>query len=289
MKSKLSHFRFNKREQNGIFVFIILLVLGFFIIAFKEHLFVGARTVSLKQDKVYEAQIDSLKQKAAAERVAYQQKPFNPNFISDYKGYLLGMKVDEIERLHAFRAKEQWINSAQEFQAVTKVSDSLLTAIAPLFKFPDWVKQNQIRKAAEPKHLSYANKSDLNTITFEELLQVKGIGEVLANRIIKYRTKLGGFLHDIQLKDIYGLNYEAQKNLLAQSTVKTPPAHSIRDLNTIEVIELSEIPYFNYESARDVVQYRKLHQKIKNFNELAKIESFPAHKLDRIQLYLKID
>lgn len=65
--------------------------------------------------------------------------PFNPNYITDYKGYTLGMSSQEINRLQAYRATNKWVNSRKEFQRITKVSDSLLKTIAPYFKFPDWV------------------------------------------------------------------------------------------------------------------------------------------------------
>ena len=34
--------------------------------------------------------------------------PFNPNFISDYKGYKLGMSIQEIDRLHQYRAQNKY-------------------------------------------------------------------------------------------------------------------------------------------------------------------------------------
>ena len=60
------------------------------------------------------------------QRSAPKIYPFNPNYITDYKGYSLGMSSEEIDRLHAFRSKNKWVNSVKEFQGVTKVSDSLL-------------------------------------------------------------------------------------------------------------------------------------------------------------------
>ncbi|MFD2828841.1 hypothetical protein ACFSYG_20345 [Leeuwenhoekiella polynyae] len=33
--------------------------------------------------------------------------PFNPNFITDYKGYTLGMRMVEIDKLLRFREKDQ--------------------------------------------------------------------------------------------------------------------------------------------------------------------------------------
>ncbi len=49
-----------------------------------------------------EAEVDSLR--IALELKAPKIFPFNPNYITDYKGYSLGMSNEEIDRLHQFRA-----------------------------------------------------------------------------------------------------------------------------------------------------------------------------------------
>jgi hypothetical protein len=91
-----------------------------------------------------QSKVDSLK----VEKQNYIPKiyPFNPNFITDYKGSKLGMSVAEIDRLLNFRKTNQYVNSASEFQKVTQVSDSLLNTISPYFKFPDWVNKGKNNK-----------------------------------------------------------------------------------------------------------------------------------------------
>ena len=66
-----------------------------------------------------------------------------------------------------FRESNQWVNSAKEFQQVTKVSDSLLATISPYFKFPDWVTNpkpksngynNSYSNSTKPKTLRSKNR-----------------------------------------------------------------------------------------------------------------------------------
>ena len=57
--------------------------------------------------------------------------PFNPNFISDNKGYFLSLSVDQIDRLHQYRSKGKWFNSAKEFQQVTGVFETWMKQYAP--------------------------------------------------------------------------------------------------------------------------------------------------------------
>ena len=83
----------------------------------------------------FQKEVDSLIAKQQQNSVP-KIYPFNPNYITDYKGYALGMSAKEIDRLHAYRVKNKWVNTSKEFQRVTKVSDSLLKRIAPYFKFP---------------------------------------------------------------------------------------------------------------------------------------------------------
>jgi hypothetical protein len=57
---------------------------------------------------------------------------FNPNFITDYKGYKLGMSISDWSAF-AFRRK-QVCEFSKKISNVTKVSDSLLNVA--YFKFP---------------------------------------------------------------------------------------------------------------------------------------------------------
>lgn len=284
-------FGYTKGDRNGIFLFCLILVIG---IGFNYWSLNSISKSEINSDLTQledsiQQVVDSLKnkQKLDSQRIIY---PFNPNFITDYKGYTLEMTVDEIDRLLRFRAQDQWINSKSQFQTVTQVSDEWMTTYGQYFKFPDWVVEaERNRSKAEARdNLSFFEKKDLNTVVEADLVAVSGIGEVLAQRIIAYREKLGGFVNVIQLKDVYGLKYDVIENLEREIVLKSPVSVQKQNINTISVLELSELPYFDYEMSRTIVNFIKLRQGISNFEELSKIEDFPSYKLDRIQLYLEI-
>ena len=87
-------------------------------------------TTEYNQITVFQSEIDSLA--SLQHHKKYEIQPFNPNFITDYKGYVLGMSIEEIDRLHAFRKTNKYVNSAKEFQQVTQVSDSFLKYISKI-------------------------------------------------------------------------------------------------------------------------------------------------------------
>jgi DNA uptake protein ComE-like DNA-binding protein len=289
--SRKFRFGYTKGDRNGIFLFCLILIAGIAINYFSLNSLSNVNTpfkFSKTADSLHRV-VDALKKQQSLEdqRVIY---PFNPNFVSDYEGYVLKMTTEQIDRLHEFRAKQQWINSNAEFQKVTGVSNQWMTTYSTYFKFPDWVidRQQKESKKTRRKSLKYSEKKDLNTVGVEDLVLVSGIGETLANRIVRYRSDLGGFVNTNQLKDVYGLTSEVIDRLEELIALKTPLNIEKQDINTISVLELSELPYFDYEMSRSIVNFIKLREEISNFEELSKIEGFPSYKLDRIQLYLEI-
>ncbi|GGE20833.1 ComEA family DNA-binding protein [Psychroflexus salis] len=294
MKFWKSHFDLSTAQRNGILflVFILLASLAFQFFWFLPNTKSTAFAFSEEDKLNLQHQLDSLQQ---ASNKANEPKiyPFNPNYLKDYKAYQLGISVEEFNRLQKFRDDSKWINSAADFKEVTQISDSLLLKIEPYFKFPDWVTAKEKRAAEVKKYQSqlktYAQKQNLNVATETQLQQISGIGQVLAKRIVRRRTKIGGFLNDIQLKDIWGLNYETRAKLLEEFTVKLKVEPKKIDINSASVVQLSEIPYFDYELAREIVHFIKVRQGISSFEELSKIYDFPSDKIDRIKLYLEIN
>ena len=287
-----SHFLFTKQQRHGIFLLILII-----LVLQCVYFFVDLSSESLSEHKTellrFNKEIDSLRSVELESRKP-KRYPFNPNYITDYKGASLGMSNEEIDRLIAFRKQNLWINSVQQFQDVTKVSDSLLNIISPYFKFPDWVESSnsKIKPVNNFKSNSTVlfEKQDLNTATSEQLQSVYGVGVALSERIIKYRNKLkGGFISDIQLQDVYGLTPEVINNIKMKFTVKTPRTINKVILNKANVDELVTIPYIGYDLAHEIVEQRQLREGFKSIDELTKVKDFPLNKIDIIKLYLSLD
>jgi len=282
---KQSHFRFNKQERSGIF-FLLLLV----IVLQGSYYYVKANPTQNKTsfalNKGEQSKIDSLRNHRSEASV--KMYPFNPNYLTDYKGYTLGLSTSELDRLFAFRKNGKFVNSAKEFQAVTQVSDSILDKIAPYFKFPDWVTKNQSSK----KERSFAKKKikvkDINLASAEELKSIYGIGETLSKRIIKFRDRLGGFLVNEQLYDVYGLKPEVVEKALLRFQVLEVPSIQKINVNKAGAAELSQLIYISRSLAFDIVAYRDRNGAYESFEELRNIDKFPTEKLERIALYLSL-
>tara|TARA_R110002111_G_scaffold25789_2_gene56238 strand:+ start:1606 stop:2493 length:888 start_codon:yes stop_codon:yes gene_type:complete len=291
-----SHFLFTNQQRNGIFLLLAVIVIIQCIYWFLPNIFTDTTTdkpVNENELETFRKEVDSLRLVEIENRKP-KIYPFNPNYITDYKGYTLGMTNEEIDRLHKFRKRNQWVNSAKDFQKVTKVSDSFLNIISPYFKFPDWVTNpkpntqgysNSYSNSSKPK--TYQQKVDLNLATANQLKKVYGVGEKLSERIIKYRDKYkGGFISDVQLSEVYGLSPEVIDRIKNDFTVKTPRAIKTYNLNTATRDELVTIQFIDYEVAHNIIEERTLRDGFKSIEELTKVEDFPIKKFDIIKLYL---
>mgnify|MGYP003398767256 CR=1 FL=1 len=291
MNKLKSYFLFSREHRSGIFLLfaiIIVVQLGYF---FLKDNFISKTTTA--EDKAWlsvQNEIDSLKNSQDNKKDTIY--PFNPNYITDYKGYKLGMTIQEIDRLHAYRKKGKFVNSAEEFQQVTQVSNVFLAKVSPYFKFPDWVK-NKTNVTSEkfhkflPKEKEKIVQKDINSATREDLIAVYGIGEKLADKILQEKEKFGGFVSMEQFQFMWGISPEAIDDLQKRFFVKNTFGIKKIAINDLPMKELAKFPYFNYALAKEIVVYRTMNNGIKDIADLTKIKGMPNEKIKIIALYLE--
>lgn len=285
-------FKFTSQQRIGIFLLFIIIIALQLIYFFAD--FDQSEETFSEEDKWLSLQ----KEIDAAKEIKYNEKQkvytFNPNFISDYKGYKLGMSVEEIDRLLAFRKEDKYVNSAEEFQKVTQISDSLLKVMSPLFKFPDWTQKKNDFKTEKKEYVqkTFSKKEnviikDINEASQEDLIAIYGIGEALSSRILKQKEALGGFVSMEQLEEVWGLSPEVITQLNSHFKVVIPAGFKKIAINDATLKELAQFPYFKYFLAKQIVTYRSMNGNFNNIEDLSKIKGFPVEKAKIISLYLE--
>ncbi len=277
---------FSSSQRKGIFILLFLIVVIQVSYYFYKTSNSNFSDFNLNEDNItyYQSQIDSLKQTKSKRKIF----PFNPNFIDDSKGYFLKMKVEEIDKLLAFRKQDKYVNSANEFQQITGVSDEWLAEYSPYFKFPEWTQNKTSQKFnsnSTSRDISIPVK-DFNKATKEDLMLIKGIGAAFSERILNERNKLGGFVHQDQFNFIYGLPPDVVSSLKKYFKIGSKPSIQKININTASRDELLKIPYINYQLSREILIYRSKSDDLLKVEDLKKIKGFPLDKLNIIALYL---
>lgn len=294
MKKNALHFfyRFNKGQRKGIvalFLLILIFQAAYFVFTAFDFQTKEEESAKEKEWLSQQPEIDRLKSREGGKEEKIY--PFNPNYISDYKGYVLGMTAEQIDRLHAYRDSGKFINTPEEFRIVTKVSDSIFNRISPYFKFPEFKKKNTVAEVAVAD-VPAKNADmplaviDINTAQEEDLMKVSGIGPQYAKMILRHRTQLGGFVSLEQMDDFSELPAEVAGRLKKQFIVNDSPQVTKINVNTASLSQLAYFPYFNRQLAKAILTQRSMKGKFSKIEELLEINGFPIEKKKIIALYL---
>lgn len=125
---------------------------------------------------------------------------------------------------------------------------------------------------------------ELNSTDSLHLLDISGIGPVLASRIVRYRNLLGGYYAVSQLREVYGIKEE---NFIAFNQYFAVDRSAIKtiNINFSTIQEMGRHPYFGYKTARKVLRLRDSTGKFSSPDDLSSVLS--ADSLNRLIPYLK--
>lgn len=261
----------SKRGALILLGMLLFLVAGFRFIEFEST----PSPIAYKVMGSYQKKLDSLDEITSKD--SFKKYRYNPNTLSDYRAYLLGIPVEAYDRLQYFRAQGNYITSLAEFQQITGVADSLLTELQHVLRFPK-IKINSLAKTP-------IKKQDLNTAEADLFQKVKGIGPVLSKRIVKYRNLLSGFSVPEQCYEIYGLDSLVVKQLFEYFEIQSPPMITLLSLAQVSLSELIKIPYLKRKEAEQIIAYRTQTGQI-SFEILSELFPESPNKIARLKLYL---
>jgi competence ComEA-like helix-hairpin-helix protein len=283
MRRSGPHFGDHPRVRSGVFYFLLLLTL-------LQWVFWGLSRVRgryedrnlVRADTLKQQMLDGLKAQLPKEG-SWTLRPFDPNSLEDYKGYLLGIPHQALDSLYAYRSRGGVLRNLEQFQQISRLPDSTLRGLNPYFRFPENGRRSHLKsRKSDP------TGRDLNAVTQSELRFVSGIGPVLSGRIVKFRSALGGFLHPSQVFDVYGLEPRVARRVINTFPLKAIPAVERISINEASLEELASLLYLTPEMAEAIVARRVRQGPYQNLRELREIKSIPEAKIERIALYLKL-
>ena len=201
----------------------------------------------------------------------------DPNKMRFIDWYLLGLPVRLIRTLQKYREAGGRFYHKSDLKKIYGMNDSIYEAIS------SW-----IEISTEPARGKIEKKViELNASDSLDLIQLPGIGPVLAGRIVKFRNLLGGFYAIDQLNDVYGLPQQTLKNLRQQLIVDTLSIRKI-NLNHCSEKELSRHPYISTWSARAIMAYLDYKGKIESPGELLEQELLTRQQYNKVRPYLTV-
>ena len=134
----------------------------------------------------------------------------------------------------------------------------------------------------------YPKKSlsfELNTADSLDLVQLYNIGPVIARRILKYRSLLGGYVRKEQLREVYGID-SARYNDIAPHLTVDPSRITPIDINTADIDRLKRHPYLDYYQAKAIIRLREERGAYAGVRDILNIPIIDSETFTRIEPYL---
>lgn len=292
------YFEISRREFRGMIVFIIILFLVYISPYVYEKLTFEPVKIKIEtlQPKIVE--IESFKQdKAYADDndgYILNTKPilfnFNPNNLPVEDWMKMGLSDKQAKSIKNYEAKGGKFRNKADVKKMYAITDKMYQNIEPYIQIPDEVKSSKpFEKTesfkAEVKPTYKPVIVDINTADSLEFLNIKGIGPAFASRIIKYRTRLGGFNSKNQLKEVWGIDsikYATIENQITASNI----ALKKLNINNCSFDDLKPFPYLTYKQMNAIIAYRKQHGDFKSVDDLNKIAILNPQIIQKITPYL---
>lgn len=213
------------------------------------------------------------------------QTIFDPNTL-DVQGWMtLGFSEKQANVIINYRDR----NLKGSFKTLEDIKNCFVISAEKFEELKPYIKlnastmvKNSDNKKAEPKQeKTDFSKTDMNSITFKQLLEF-GLDEKSAGSMIGFRKKLGGFMTKEQIMETYNIDKELVQKLLNIAPLDNSKVERHTLVDAPEEW-LKNHPYFKY-SADKIIYYRISNPDDKKIWKLLKTK--PEYEA-RMRLYVK--
>ncbi|HEX6430737.1 MAG TPA: helix-hairpin-helix domain-containing protein [Niastella sp.] len=304
------YFSFTKKERAGIYVLITLIGICIFIPRFFKTTSIRdeviataiilqtARREQVKSDSTHH--LSNREKRSTYNEIYYEPVndqqvskpfPFDPNTLDSAGWRKLGVNSRTARTIRNYVAKGGHFRNAGDLQKVYGLkkadADRLIPyvriaapAAAATFNNPG---RTPLKYVKTPPPIIDINKAD--TVAF---ISLPGIGGKLANRIVNFRNKLGGFYSVQQVGETFGLP-DSTFQLIKPRLQCAPVTIQKININTADVNQLKQHPYIRWNIANAIVQYRQQHGVFHSPEDLQQIVLITPELYQKMVAYVMVE
>jgi competence protein ComEA len=232
------YFSFSKKERIGIFILLFIIVVFvilpyFFTPHFKKPVVeeqLQKQLAALQNSKPDNSEVNE-QATLTRDTTIEKQKPqpqlfyFDPNTLDEIGWKKLGVSDKTIHTIINYRNKGGHFYKPEDIRKIyglkKEEADALISYIKIESTNTKEIEQEKNVVDNKPSIQSYESikKIDINTGTAADFKALPGIGDVLSNRIVKFRNSMHGFKSVEDIKRTYGLPDSTYNNILPYLTI----------------------------------------------------------------------
>ena len=225
--------------------------------------------------------------------VKIEMQYFDPNTADSLTLLRVGLRPWQAKGVLHYRAKGGSYRKPEDLRKLYGMTDSLYASLEPWIQIAeqpaDTVKQEKVRVGHEKRDTIL----ELNRVDSLDLQYIRGIGSVVAKKIVYKREALGGFYKPQQLAEIQGVLKGVENtnwtldSLYMHFTVDTTLIRRL-NVNHVSFNRLAKHPYINYDQAKQLDDLRH-RRTIRSEQDLLKYGIFSRVELEQLRPYLTYD
>ena len=295
-------FTYTKDERKGIYaLFVIILLLIIYNIFghllsfnsitktdftnFDNQIAKYKEALHIKSlEKTYKTKVYSNKPKNTILNLKY----FDPNIATKEDWLAIGLKEKQALSILKYINKGGSFKKAEDINKIYCLSDYEKKSIQPFIKIE--IKEIEDKFVSTNYSSDFEIKEiqlnlDLNSVSTEELLDIRGIGPAIAKAIIKYRELLGGFYNIVQLKEVYLIDSAKYSQINTSLYIDNEPLSPYLDINKNSYYDLKKHPYISKANAYNIMEYRKSHGQFTSIEQIKNVQGINDSIYERIYRY----
>lgn len=297
------YFYYTNSERKGIFTLVFLVFIALIMLFFIDFLFVEKDKEADFSEEIYRFKNrayfeESEKNKSFSPTILNPKSNFDPNTVSEKIFTEIGFNKMQIRNIINYRKAGGIFYNKEDLKNIYTISDKQYEQIKDFIVIKKSSKPNK----PEEKTLDYKRDFDddkakeirykklnieLNSATKEDLIKVYGIGEVLSERIIKYRDYLGGFYSINQLAEVYGIDSAKFVEVSENFTIDNSLIKKI-DINNASNFDLKRHPYIDEKLSYKIINRKRQQGDFKNLDQLKDLDGIKESDYKKIKHYLTV-
>jgi len=222
---------------------------------------------------------------------------FDPNTLSPEEWKKLGLGDKTIQTIQHFTSKGGTFKKPEDIGKIYGLGEKNYQRLLPYVRIQqaNSLSKEPLKESKDKDRGTYFNSSrktfmhptslDINSADTSLWIALPGIGSKLANRIVLFREKLGGFYSVDQVGETFGLPDSTFQQLKPIFQCNQPQLQRI-NINTADANTLKQHPYIRWAIANAIVQYRSQHGPFKSVDELQQIAIVTPVLFQKLKYYL---
>lgn len=298
---------FSKKDRTGIFVLTGLIAvtllspLVFPYLKKKKNPDTAKTQETIKQLQAIFKDTSDASSHTAASDVSSEPEEihlfyFDPNTISLEQWQELGVHKNVAVTIQKYLSKGGRFKSPEDLRKIYTLPKQDAERLIPYVRIRNSALQEPPKANTALYSEAPVNKSpafskkhyeiiDINKADTSAFISLPGIGSKLAQRIINFREKLGGFCSVQQVGETRFLPDSTFQKIKPFLALKSTELKKM-DINHSDINELKSHPYIDYNIANAIVQYRNQNGLYKSLDDLRKIHIIDDVLFGKIQPYL---